>query len=340
MNQIKTNHSNAAAERLYLIQHQIQQWLPGPWQLTPASSDASFRRYFRVQNQKDSFIVMDAPPAKENCQIFVKIAQLLLSYQLNVPRVLQINYELGILLLTDFGNTDYLSSLNVDTADALYRDATDSLKKLHVIKPTDQLIHYQKEKLLSEMGLFHEWFLTQYLNHAPNEQQTRVLGEVYQFMAEKALEQPKVIVHRDFHSRNLMLTKDHNPGILDFQDAVIGPITYDLVSLFRDCYIDWPDEKVYGWLEAYYNDLMTEGWSLGELSQFIEWFDFMGVQRHLKCVGIFSRLYIRDGKPGYLKDIPRTFQYILNVLDRYQVLPEFRKYLSKQIAPALRKMTM
>ncbi len=306
--------------------------------IAPASSDASFRRYFRVRHVGESHIVMDAPPDKENCHPFVNVAQAFHERGLNVPRVLHANLERGFLLLTDLGNRQYLEELSAPHAnpDQLYGDALDTLLRLQRPDTPNTILlpPYDLPLLMREMALFRDWFMAQHLKITPDDAITATLDHTFHFLAQAALEQPQVWVHRDYHSRNLMLTEHHNPGVLDFQDAVIGPVTYDLVSLLRDCYIAWPREQVEGWVAQYHTQATQSGiLSNVSLAQLLRWFDLMGAQRHLKAIGIFARLNIRDGKPGYLKDIPRTLSYVVDVSSRHPELSEFHHFLQNNIAP-------
>ena len=314
------------------------------FEIAPASSDASFRRYFRVQHAGESHIVMDAPPDKENCHPFVNVAHAFHERGLHVPRVLHANLERGFLLLTDLGNRQYLDELstpNVNSnanknADQLYGDALDTLQRLQRPgAPNNGLLPpYDLPLLMREMALFRDWFMAQHLGIAADATTVVTLDHTFNLLAQAALEQPQVWVHRDYHSRNLMVTEQHNPGVLDFQDAVIGPITYDLVSLLRDCYIAWPREQVEGWVAKYHTQAIQAGILTNvSLPQFLRWFDLMGVQRHLKAIGIFARLNIRDGKPGYLKDIPRTLGYVLDVSSRHPELAGFNRFLQDNIVP-------
>jgi len=314
----------------------LQQWLRHDLSMAfdniePASGDASFRRYFRIDHDGESLIVMDAPPEKEDCVPFINIANALLKTGLNVPRVLQQNLEQGFLLLSDLGSVQYLEQLNSESAEQLYGDAFDALLLMH--RDTENHAHlppYDHALLIKEMELMREWYLEKNLNLTLNAQQHAVLDDAFELLAQSALTQPQVLVHRDYHSRNLMVVDKGNPGVLDFQDAVIGAITYDLVSLLKDCYITWPREQVLAWVRGYYQRLQENGLidEIGE-TQFIKWFDFMGAQRHLKVVGIFSRLDIRDDKPRYLKDIPRTLAYILEVCELYDELKPLNKLLAE-----------
>ena len=294
--------------------------------IEPASGDASFRRYFRLSYENgETHIAMDAPPEKESCEPFVRIAQQFEALGLNVPSIIAKDLDQGFLLLKDLGDTQYLDVLSDANVDQLYGDAFKALITLQKTCDISGLPVYDEALLLNEMGLFRDWLLQQHLTVELSPEDKQVLDEVFALLVENALEQPSVCVHRDYHSRNLMLNQDKgkltNPGILDFQDAVAGPITYDLVSLIKDCYIDWPREKVVHWAMEYCELCINDGLLKPEdKNRFLRWFDLMGVQRHLKASGIFARLHIRDGKPGYLKDIPRTLGYILQLKDEYSEL--------------------
>ncbi len=313
----------------------LLEWLDGvlptpPARIAPASSDASFRRYFRVWYDGQTRIVMDAPPDKEDCRPFVAIGQAMRGLGLNVPEVLAGDLDRGLLLLTDLGNRQYLAELGERSAPRLYGDALDALARLQVGgDPGSPLLPpYDSALLHREMELFREWFLGRQLGFDLDENEHRALDHAFALLADNALEQPRVWVHRDYHSRNLMVTDPGNPGVLDFQDAVVGAVTYDLVSLLRDCYVAWPRERVESWALAHRARLRALGMSgLDDAAQFLRWFDLMGVQRHLKAIGIFARLNLRDGKPGYLRDIPRTLGYVLAVAERYPDLAGLRDLL-------------
>ncbi|MBI2779376.1 MAG: phosphotransferase [Gammaproteobacteria bacterium] len=328
-------------ERLNELTHWLRQdvGLP-PFDIAPASSDASFRRYFRVRYAGQSRIVMDAPPDKEDCGPFIAIARAFHALGLNVPEVLEINLERGFLLLTDLGHSQYLNELNETSAPRLYRDAMQALLALQRPKAGSTILlpAYDRPLLMREMALFRDWFMEQHLGLALDKTITDTLDKAFDALAHSALEQPQVWVHRDYHSRNLMVTAQGNPGILDFQDAVTGPVTYDLASLLRDCYIAWPREQVEEWVENYHAQALKKGVISGVgAAQFLRWFDLMGVQRHLKAIGIFARLNIRDAKPGYLKDIPRTLGYVEEVSGRYPALAGLHALIHDHILPRMGK---
>jgi aminoglycoside/choline kinase family phosphotransferase len=306
--------------------------------ITPASADASFRRYYRIRRQQASYIVMDAPPDKEDCKRFIVVAHALFELGVQAPRVLEADLDLGFLLLTDLGTCQYLNVLNDACVERLYGDALKTLTLLQLggDPSTPLLPRYTPKLLQQELGLFRQWFLAHHLSLPLKAADHEILDNAFTLLCTSALEQPQVWVHRDYHSRNLMVTEFANPGVLDFQDAVIGPVTYDLVSLLRDCYIAWPRQRVEGWALRQRARLQAEGLAgVEDADAFLRWFDLMGIQRHLKAIGIFARLHHRDGKPGYLGDIPRTLGYVLDVAGRYPELALLHDLLSTRIAPAL-----
>lgn len=301
--------------------------------LAPVSSDASFRRYFRVWYQGGTLIAMDAPPEREDAARFVRLARAFAAAGINVPRVFEEDYAQGFLLLSDLGTQSYLSALQAGSAEGLYGDAISTLLRLQQNSGSAPVLpSYDQTLLTRELGIFPEWYVARHLGIALNDADRAVFDAAFAVLIESALEQPVVWVHRDYHSRNLMVTEQDNPGVLDFQDAVMGPVTYDLVSLLRDCYIDWPAAQVKSWADAYLARARAGG-MLAEVAdaQFMRWFDLMGVQRHLKAIGIFARLQHRDGKPGYLADIPRTLTYVRQVCTRYGELADLGSWLSARI---------
>ena len=280
------------------------------YSLELASEDASFRRYFRLQQGNESWIVMDAPPEKESCDAFVKVAKKLTDIRLSAPLITHENHELGFLLLSDFGDEHYLQALKPETANGLYGDAMAAILQMQTRINADDLPVYNEALLRQEMDLFKEWFLEKLLGIEMTINQLGMWQMSVDYLVMNALEQPQVFVHRDFHSRNLMKIDDRNPGMLDFQDAVKGPVTYDLVSLLRDCYIEWPEPQVDQWVLDYHDFAVLDQLKGVSSAQFMRWFNLMGVQRHLKAIGIFSRLSLRDGKDQFLQDIPRTLNYL------------------------------
>ncbi|HED15266.1 MAG TPA: aminoglycoside phosphotransferase [Gammaproteobacteria bacterium] len=325
----------------------MQQWLDnmerfGQYTIEPASTDASFRRYFRVRQDGQSWIVMDAPPANEDCSAFVRIAQAWREQGLNLPEVLEQDLSQGLLLLSDLGQQQYLSVLNEQTVDRLYGDAMSALLVLQTCAPDFQnLPLYSEELLYDEMDLFREWFLAEHLKVKVTPSMTATLDRIFTVLINSALEQPVVCVHRDYHSRNLMRCDKNNPGILDFQDAVTGPVTYDLVSLLRDCYIAWPRQRIENWVLGYYELAVQSGILQHQDEQtFLRWFDLIGVQRHLKVLGIFARLNYRDGKAAYLDDLPLVLAYVMDVCQRYPELADLHELILQHVEPLLTPATL
>lgn len=307
---------------------QIKHWLTSDlhiklFKIEVASADASFRRYFRLTTDAGSQIIMDAPPDKEDSRPFIKVARLIEAAGVQSPHIFNFDQPQGFMLLSDLGSCAYLDKLNSKSVDALYLEAIQSLVKMQAIQA--DLPRYNLSLLKTEMSLFENWYLETHLNIKLSSEDKSILHKTFEKLAQFALTQQKVFVHRDYHSRNLMFTASNNPGVIDFQDAVIGAPSYDLVSLIKDCYIAWPREKQLLWIEQYLNlsPLVLEK------EKFIKQFDFMGMQRHLKAVGIFSRLKHRDAKPNYLNDIPRTLAYIEDVCLRYSELSDFSQLLAK-----------
>ena len=304
-----------------------------------ASSDASFRRYFRIKTSEGSFVVMDAPPDKENTEAFIRVSLLLAEIKVNVPVIFQQNTAEGFLLLEDFGSQCFLDQLTVENATALYGSAFDSLLLMQSQISIEHcgLPIYNEELLQRELGIFEQWFLHESLDTLIPAHIWSKLSEV---LISAALEQPLVCVHRDYHSRNLMFLNNHSLGIIDFQDALIGPITYDLVSLLRDCYISWTPEFIAQLRSIYYQRLVGLELIVVSPEQFKRWFDLMGLQRHLKAIGIFSRLHLRDGKSTYLNDIPRTLTYVLAVCADYPELLDFLEFLQVRVVPVYEKFKL
>jgi aminoglycoside/choline kinase family phosphotransferase len=308
-------------DRLQALERWVSQELGADsFDITPASADASFRRYFRVTRQGGNYIVMDAPPAHEDCRPFVKVARLFADAGVHVPRVLAQDLQQGFLLLGDLGDTTYLSALNPATARNLYLDANAALIRIQQASRPGVLPEYDHPLLLRELMLFPEWYVARHLGASMTPQQTEILDTVFARILANNLAQPQVYVHRDWHSRNLMVS-DPNPGILDFQDAVYGPITYDLASIYRDAYIQWDEELQLDWVIRYWEKARAARLPVSEdFGDFWRDFEWMGAQRHIKVLGIFARLYHRDGKDGYLKDMPLVMHYLRKVCERYDEL--------------------
>jgi aminoglycoside/choline kinase family phosphotransferase len=305
--------------------------------LAPASADASFRRYFRVTRGDDTYIVMDAPPDKEDLGPFSSVARLLLRIGVNVPVILAADSKRGFLLLSDLGVRQYLDELEVETADRLYADALGALGTMQTADGAiaRDLPRYSHALLMREMDLMPEWFLGSHLRLQVSAAERGMLAGQFEILAQSALAQPAAFVHRDYHSRNLLVTETDNPGILDFQDAVWGPVTYDLASLLKDCYIAWPAPRVRDWALQYRERLLTRGFPfLGATeSEFIRWFDLVGLQRHIKVLGIFARLFYRDGKQQYLKDLPRVLRYTWEAAGAYAETSQLADFIARRIEP-------
>ncbi len=310
-----------------------------PERVEPASSDASFRRYFRVFHAGTTHIVMDAPPGKEDVRPYLKVTQLLENLAVHVPHVRQADVGRGLVLLEDLGGTHYLSRLNAgDDPEPLYADALAVLATIQVrgTAAAQELPPYDREALARELALMPEWFCKHHLALQLSADQKQMIGGTWDFLIREALSQPAVFVHRDYHSRNLMVLGERNPGVLDFQDALRGPIGYDLVSLLKDCYISWPRERVERWVLEYRQRLQSLGGPGGASGrEFLRWFDLIGVHRHLKVLGIFARLWYRDGKPGYLRDLPLTLDYIRDACGRYGELAELGRFIEDNVVAEL-----
>lgn len=322
-------------DRLSNLERWVSTLHPGePFRLAPASADASFRRYFRVTfdapskvHGRTTAIVMDAPPDKEDCRPFVRIARLLAAAGVHVPEILAENLEAGFLLLSDLGGTTYLQALDTDSADRLYLDALDALVAIQRASRPDVLPPYDRALLERELRLFPEWYVGRQLGRTLTTAETGVMEQTFERVLANNLAQPSVFVHRDYHSRNLMVATP-NPGVLDFQDAVYGPITYDLVSLLRDAYVHWPEERVLDWAIRYWERARRAGLPVDpDFAAFYRDFEWMGVQRQIKVVGIFARLAHRDGKTAYLADQPLVMAYLKAACRRYIALEPFAELL-------------
>jgi len=316
--------------------------------LEMVSGDASFRRYFRARVEGETWIAMDAPPDKEDSSSFVAIAKYWLSQGIQVPTIHHYDLELGFLLLNDFGDDVLLASLFSEASEVVPKSASgdhyyglamQTLIEIQEINSDSNyaLPPYDVELLQREMALFPDWLLEKKLGLILSTSERTMLMQSFNVLADSALAQPQVPVHRDYHARNLMVLKDDSLGVIDFQDAVFGPVTYDLVSLLRDCYIVWPDEKVKQWCQQYYALLKAHGHLNYDWFQFKTWFDLMGLQRHLKAAGIFARLSLRDGKHSYLDDIPRTVDYLARVSRSHSSLKELHSFLVTKVQPLITK---
>jgi aminoglycoside/choline kinase family phosphotransferase len=307
-----------------------EQFRGARFSLAPASEDASFRRYFRATfDDGRTFIAMDAPPDKEDCRPFVHVARLLKEAGVHAPEVHAQDLQAGFLLLSDLGTRTYLAELNESNADRLFSDATDALILWQKATRPGELPPYDEALLRREMNLFPEWYVKRHRGKELSNAQAQVLESVFAALVKSALAQPKVYVHRDYMPRNLMLSQP-NPGVLDFQDAVIGPITYDVVSLMRDAFLSWEEERVLDWTVRYWQKAKNAGLPVdADFGEFWRAFEWMGLQRHLKVLGIFARINYRDGKPKYLGDTPRFLAYARPVAKRYRDLAPLIKLLDE-----------
>ncbi len=314
---------------------ELHAWLAGnffkanTFSLAPASADASFRRYFRVTHNGQTWIAMDAPPPQEDCRPFVKVAALMHEAGLNVPQVVAQDIERGYLLLTDLGTTTFLNGFDADNSNALFSDAIDALIRWQRASRPGVLPPYDATLLQREIDLFPDWYVGKHLQTTLSIEQQKVFAATSKLLIDAALAQPSVYVHRDYMPRNLMLSTP-NPGVLDFQDAVYGPITYDVASLFRDAFVSWPEERELDWVIRYWERARAAGLPVnadfGSFWRDVEW---MGLQRHIKVLGIFARINYRDSKPHYLKDTPRFIAYARRVSARYRELGPLAQLLDE-----------
>ncbi|MEO6079317.1 MAG: phosphotransferase [Steroidobacteraceae bacterium] len=327
----------------------LRRWLAGqggfdPQGIVPASADASFRRYFRV-NRVDgtTCICMDSPPDQEDLAGYLRVSALLEQCGVHVPQVFAVDTVRGYAALEDLGSTHMLTALGAGAAAApLYDDALDTLAHLQLTGTgaARQLPPYDHATLLREMQLLPDWYCRHHLRLDPDAAGLQVLHETFELLVTEALAQPQVFVHRDYHSRNLMITARRSPGVIDFQDALHGPVGYDLASILKDCYIAWPRPRVETWVASYRDRLLAGGVQGSALAgdsaaQFLRWFDLIGLQRHIKVLGIFARLCWRDGKTGYLADLPRTLAYVQDVAHAYPELKRFADFVDTHLAPGL-----
>jgi len=307
-----------------------------------ASADASFRRYFRIiREDKPPLIAMDAPPEHEDVGPYLHVSGLLSSIGVHVPAIHEVDRRQGLLLMEDLGSTPYLTALRQrEHAPALYGEALSALRCMQIDGRhlTAELAPYDETVLQREMALLPEWFLARHLQIELTSEEQQALDAARALLVTESLAQPTVFVHRDYHSRNLMVLPERGPGIIDFQDALAGPIGYDLVSLLKDCYISWSRPEVEHWLRDYRNSLLAA--QRADLAgrderEFIRWFDMIGLQRHIKILGIFARLWWRDGKAGYLNDLPLTLDYVIDACSRYPELQDLGRWFEVRIAPLL-----
>jgi hypothetical protein len=342
-----TADNDRAAERLAWVRAILGD---ASLMLESASADASFRSYWRTVHDGHSWIVMDSPPAQEDPQPWLEIGTRLQRAGLHVPAVRAHDMARGLLLIEDLGARLYLPALQENrlhaaSIDALYGEAMDALLRLQTAADTGGMAPYDEAFLRRELAILPEWFLVRHLGHAPSADEARVLEAAFDVLLRSALEQPRCFVHRDFHSRNLLIVDRAvaledaappvlvSPGIIDFQGALLGPLTYDLASLLRDCYIAWDDDRVHGWVESYRQRLLHAGLIGADVDgpRFLRWFDLIGLQRHLKVLGIFCRLWYRDGKRGYLDDLPLVYRYVMEITGRYPELAALRELLERAV---------
>ena len=327
---------------------QLQEWVADQLNVTtgelnwlPLTGDASFRHYFRCQLAGQSFIAALAPPETEKNLEFVEISELLNVAGVQAPMVIAVDYEHGYILQNDLGDRLLLPELNDDTVDGWYQQSMQQLLQLLTITQ-DQLAKlpaYDEESLGLELSYFQTWLLEAMLDYHCTEDEQKMLDGFFFDLIDSALDQPQQFVHRDYHSRNIMLTEDHQLVTIDFQDAVSGPITYDLVSLLRDCYIVWPEQRVRAWVSYFYKKLIQQGQLRVDEPTFQRWFDLMGLQRHIKVLGVFARLSLRDNKHGYLQDLPVVVSYVIAAAQQQECSSEFLNWFESKIMPLVRQQS-
>lgn len=319
-------------DRLQLLEYWLKAFYPDqPFTLSPASADASFRRYFRVSLPGKTLIVMDAPPQQEDCRSFLHAASIFSRASIHVPDIVAQDLDQGFLLLSDLGATTYLQALTAapKNANQLYQDAIDTLIKIQSASQKNIFPEYDRAMLSRELELFPDWYMTRHLHTPPDDDLKNTLKTVFNLILDNTLAQSQVFVHRDYHSRNLMVSTP-NPGVIDFQDAVLGPITYDLVSLLKDAYIQWEEAQVLDWTIRYWEKARHAGLPVAtDFSIFYRDFEWMGVQRHLKVLGIFARLCYRDNKPAYLQDMPIVMHHLRQTCKRYNELHPLSRLLDQ-----------
>lgn len=325
--------TNNADTRLQTLNHWVATQLVSPnTQLFPLGGDAGFRRYFRVSSFPN-LLAVDAPVATEDTPQFLRVADLLQQHRIRVPQIAAVDADQGFLLVENLGNDLVFQTINQQNADAIYQQAMDLIMAMQNINKKPQwLAAYDQEFLLREMHLLIEWFIEKLLRYSLNETEKQLINRCFQDLSTSAAEQPQGFVHRDFHSRNLMITSEKTLATIDFQGALWGPFTYDLASLLRDCYLRWPPEKVRDWALNFYQQIHPIHSSVSS-TQFLKWFDWMGLQRHIKVLGIFARLSLRDNKPQYLQDLPLVMRYTLEVCNQYTELQEFAVWFEKNLLP-------
>ncbi len=319
--------------RLQTLNHWVTKQLFSPGiQLFPLGGDAGFRRYFRVSSHPQ-LLAVDAPVTTEDTPQFLRVADLLQQHQIRVPQIEASDIEQGFLLVENLGNQLVFQTIDQQNADAIYSQAIELIMAMQNINKKPQwLAAYDQEFLLREMNLLTEWFIEKLLCYSLNETEKQLINQCFQDLSASAAEQPQGFVHRDFHSRNLMITSNNTLATIDFQGALWGPFTYDLASLLRDCYLRWPQQKVRDWALNFYQQIHPIHPSVSN-AQFLKWFDWMGLQRHIKVLGIFARLSLRDNKPQYLQDLPLVIRYTLEVCNRYAGLHAFADWFEQNLLP-------
>lgn len=322
-------------DRDALLRDWLLRELPGrPFTLAPASADASFRRYFRITLDDKTLIAMDAPPPQEDCRPFVHVAGLMAAAGLHVPAILGQDLQQGFLLLSDLGSTTYLAAINESNADALFSDAIDALIRWQLASHENVLPPYDEALLRRELDLFPDWYVKRHLGVDLDVSQRASMEATFRLIIASNLAQPRTFVHRDYMPRNLMVSQP-NPGVLDFQDAVHGPITYDVASLFKDAFLSWEEERVLDWTIRYWERARRANLPVNaDFGEFYRDFEWMGLQRHLKVLGIFARICHRDGKPHYVKDTPRFINYVRAVAGRYASLAPLLRLFDQLPEPA------
>ncbi|MES2664296.1 MAG: phosphotransferase [Pseudomonadota bacterium] len=323
------------------LENQRQQWLNNVLQhqkhsVIPLAGDASFRRYSRVHLETTHFILMDAPPTQENTAMFLLVAEYLHQHHVRVPKIIAQEPTQGWVLLEDFGDDLLSTVLNANSVEVWYQRALRTLGVIQRVPPTQAIPLYSEQLLNNEMELCPQWFFDQLLQRPLNTSELKIWQQQRDLLTQMALQQPQVFVHRDYHSRNLLVLPDNDLGVIDFQDAVYGAVTYDVVSILKDCYVRWPVHQVQEWAISYYSEILIpflkeKNQSIPSQATFLKWFDWMGIQRHLKVLGIFARLYLRDKKSGYLADLPRVAEYTLEACRRYPELKPLLNMLEHRI---------
>jgi hypothetical protein len=322
---------NSTSSREHDLQQFVGANLGEKIELSVASADASFRSYWRATTSDKTWIVMDAPPAHEDVQPWLDIGARLRAAGLHAPEVFAVDLPNGFVLMEDLGNRTYLPELKEGSVDHLYGDALDALLHIQQRVPADGLPVFDATKTIPEMELLGDWFLRRHLGIDPGCDGWDVIEYALRLIANVADKQPRRFMHRDFHSRNLLIADHNNPAIIDFQGAMLGPIAYDLASLLRDCYIAWPIDRVDAWVENYRERLVGAGIVSVDRAHFKRWFDLIGLQRHIKVLGLFCRLNYRDGKPAYLNDLSLVVKYVLTICDLYPELADFSAFLKRCI---------